>query len=105
MTPNLIRQRHDRREIRDRPRARRKAGQVDHTTRNGQQEGVHPLEVPHNAIETDAETGGFEFFGRGGPFHIDAEGVAEEGFAHVEGEAAEEEDELGKGLLVCGGRW
>lgn len=94
MTPNLIRQRHNGREIGDRPPPGCKASEVNHATCERQQESVHPLEVAYDAVETDAEAGGFEFFGRGGPFHVDAEGVAEEGFAHVEGEAAEEEDEL-----------
>ena len=54
----------------------------------------HPLEIAHDAIETNAETRGFEFLCRGRPFHVDAACVADEGFAHVEAEATEEEDEL-----------
>ena len=53
----------------------------------------HVLEVSHDAIQANAEAGGFEFLGRGCPFHVDAACVADEGFAHVEAEATEEEDE------------
>jgi hypothetical protein len=54
----------------------------------------HVLEIAHDAIQANAETGGFKFLRRGCPFHVDTACVADECFAHVEAEAAEEQDEL-----------
>jgi hypothetical protein len=54
----------------------------------------HPLEIAHDAIETDAEAGGFEFLGCGCPLHVDTACVADERFAHVETKTTEEENEL-----------
>lgn len=110
MTTNLVRNWHNGREIRNRPSPRRKAGEVNHATRHRQQESVHPLEIAHDAVQAYAEARGLEFLGRCGPFHVDAASVADECFAHVEGEAAEEEDELGgfSVSLLCGevpGAW
>lgn len=100
MAPNLIRERHNGREIADQPAAGREDGQVNHAARDGQQEEVHPLEVADDPVETDAEAGFGEFLCRGGPFDLDAEEVAEEGFEEVEGDAAEEEEEEAIALLA-----
>lgn len=91
---DLVGQRHNSREVGNGPAARREAGKIDHTPSDRNDECVHPLKVAHNAVETDAEARSLEFLSGGGPFHIDAAGMAEQRFAHVEGEAAEEEDEL-----------
>jgi len=91
---DLVGQRHDSRKVGDEPAARREASEVNHTARDRYDESIHPLEVAHDAVETDAEARGLEFLGGGCPFHVDAAGVTNECFAHVEGETAEEEDEL-----------
>jgi len=54
----------------------------------------HPLEVAHDAVETNAEARGFEFLCRGRPFHVDAACVADECFTHVEAKATKEQNEL-----------
>lgn len=94
MAPNLVGNGHDGCKVGDGPRPGSEAGEVDHAAGDGDEEGVHPLEVAHDAVETDAEARGLKLFRCGGPFHIDAAGMADEGFAHVEGQAAEKENEL-----------
>ena len=54
----------------------------------------HPFEVAHDAIETHTETRCFQFFGGSCPLHVDAEGVAREGLAHVERKSTEKQNEL-----------
>ena len=52
------------------------------------------LEIAHDAVQPNAEAGGFEFLCCGRPLHVDAACVADERFAHVEAEATEKQDEL-----------
>jgi hypothetical protein len=54
----------------------------------------HVLEIAHDAVQANAEAGGFELLRRGRPFHVDAARVADECFAHVEAKATEEQDKL-----------
>jgi hypothetical protein len=90
MAPHLVRQRHDSGEVANRPAPGCKFRAVDHAAYHGEQEKVHPLEVAHDAVETDAESGFGEFLGGGRPFDAHAKEVAEDGFEKVEGDAAEE---------------
>lgn len=100
MTANLVSNWHNGREIRNRPSPRRETGEVNHATRHRQQKSVHPLEIADDAVQANAESGGFKFLGRRRPFHVYAAGVADERFAHVEREATEEEDELKRRATV-----
>ena len=70
------------------------AGSTHENTCDQMDGTYHVLEITHDAVQADAEAGGLEFLCRRCPFHVDAAGVADECFAHVEAEAAEEEDEL-----------
>lgn len=59
---------------------------------NSDQKGdtYHILEITNDAVQANTEARGFEFLCRGCPLHVDAACVADERFAHVEAEAAEE---------------
>lgn len=93
MATNLVGYRDNSREICDGPAIRSSDGEVDHAADNGQDESIHPLEVANDTIKADAESRGFEFLGCGRPFHVDAEGVAQQGLEEMEREATEEENE------------
>ena len=93
MTSNLVSQRHNSREIRDRPAPRRRCPKIYHASDNWDAEHVHVFEVSEDLIETDAEALLLDFFGRGSPLHFDGEEVAEECGGQVQRDAAKEEDE------------
>jgi hypothetical protein len=93
MTPDLVSQGHNSREIANQPAPLGKTSQINHPTHNGEQKAVHPLKVADDPVEADAKAGFGEFLCCGGPFDTDAEEVAEESFEEVEGDAAEEEEE------------
>ena len=80
MTSDLVRQRQNCSKICDRPAIWRKASEVDHATHYGDDEGIHPLEVADDTVETYPESGSFELLGCGRPFRVDAESVADECF-------------------------
>lgn len=93
MACDLICQRHNRSEICDAPAVGSECGEVDHATHDGKDDRIHPLEVPDDAVETDSESGGFQFFGCRCPFHVDAESMANERLQQVERKTTEEQDE------------
>ena len=95
MASDLIRQRHNRSEICDAPAIGSGDGEVYHAAHNGEYDRIHPLEVSDDAVQTDSESGGFQFFGCRCPFHINAESMANERLHQVEGDATEEENEHG----------
>jgi hypothetical protein len=98
VTADLICQWYDCREVGDVPAVRGEGAQVDHSTYQDNKYDIHPLEVPYNAIQPNPEPTGLEFFGRGRPFHVDAEEMAQERFEEVVGDAAEEQQKEGRPL-------
>jgi len=71
MTSNLVCQRHNCSEIRDRPASWRRRSKVNHASNDRDAEEVHPLEVPKDFVETDAESLLLDFFSGGYPLHLD----------------------------------
>ena len=90
MTADLICQWYNGRKIADVPAVRSEGAQVDHSAHQDNKNDIHPLEVPHNAVQPNPEPTGLEFFGCGRPLHVDAEEMAQDRFEEVIGDPAEE---------------
>ena len=90
MTADLICKWYNCRKVGDVPAVRSEGAQVDHSAHQDNKNDIHPLEVPHNAVQPNPEPAGLEFFGRGRPLHVDAEEMAQDCFEKVVGDAAEE---------------
>jgi hypothetical protein len=93
MTPNLIRQRHHSRKIRDRPPPWCSSTKIDHTPNNRNTKQVHPFKIPKNLIKSDPEALFLDFLRSSSPFHLDGEEMADQCCGEMEGDATEEENE------------
>jgi hypothetical protein len=98
VTADLICQWYDCRKVGDVPAVRGEDAQVDHSGHQDNNDDIHPLEVPHNAVQPNPKPAGLEFFGRGRPLHVDAEEMAQDRFEEVVGDAAEEQQKEGRPL-------
>jgi hypothetical protein len=93
MTNKLQRQGKDSRPICNSPPIRRIPPQINHAPRNHKHNPIHILKILRNSIHTNEEARRLQFFGSGGPFHVHAKEVAEQGFGEVEGDPTEVEDD------------
>lgn len=76
MTSNLIRQwQNDTKVLNPKP-GWRSYTKINHAAHHRQQREIHPLEIPHDAVNAHAETGLLQLLGRRGPGDVDAEEVA-----------------------------
>jgi hypothetical protein len=98
VTADLIRQWYNCRKVGDVPAVRGEGAQVDHSAHQDNNDNVHPLEVPHNAVQPNPKPTGLEFFSRGRPLHVDAKEMAHDRLEQVVGDAAEEEQKEGRPL-------
>lgn len=74
-------------------RDKRSLGQDDDAGDTDGRESQRVLEGLEHAGDLDPEVGGFGFFARGAPCHVNLEHVCEESLRDVQGEAAEEDGE------------
>jgi hypothetical protein len=87
------RERHDGGQVGDLPAPGGGGTEIDHPADQGQDAGVHPLEIAEDLGYLLEEVRVVLFLGGGAPLHVDAEHVREDRQVEVEGQAAEEDRE------------
>lgn len=95
MATNLVSKRNYGSKILDLPASWSSGAEVNHATNDRDTEEVHELEVSKDFVKTNSEALLFEFFGGGGPFHLDGEEMAKQSSGQMERNPTKEEDEHG----------